>query len=380
MGCKKVKLGIGIVTLCLGSMMFAGCEKAQVPVEEVIVPETKIEIEGVVAVEDKMEFNIEFPATITNVHVKDGEKVKVGDILATLDLEDYKNQIAQKENEIKLYEIELQELGEVLYPQNAYITQISNNIKEKQAQLEQGTDQDVKKLENNLEIAKQNYDKGLKDYNTLEELLEVQAVSQEEVTKAKLALQEASKQIENLELSIEQTKQSKKLEIESLKAELGNLTTQVNNGKKQSATGTDKLRIQMETATLQLESMKSKLDREYLQENQIIAPSEGLIIYNINCQKGSKVETIIGPLMEGLDEKSLVIEANLPEEYNGDLQLGDTVEVLPYTDQGAILKGKVIRKAEHATESYGETVIKTIIKVEDTKGLLTIGGNVDIQF
>lgn len=200
------------------------------------------------------------------------------------------------------------------------------------------------------------------------------------MTKAKLALQEVSKQIENLELSIEQTKQSKKLEIESLKAELGNLTTQVNNGKKQSATGTDKLRIQMETATLQLESMKSKLDREYLEENQIIAPSDGVIIYNINCQKGSKVETIIGPLMEGLDEKSLVIEANLPEEYNGDLQLGDTVEVLPYTDQGTTLKGTVVRKAEHATESYGETVIKTIIKVEDTKGLLTIGGNVDIQF
>lgn len=154
MGYKKVNLAIGIVTLCLGSMMFAGCEKVEAPVEEVIVPETKIEIEGIVTVEDKMEFNLEFPATVVEVHVKDGEQVKAEDVLLTLNLDDYRSQITQKENELKVYEIELKELSEVLYPQNAYITQISNNIKQKQEQLEQGTDQDIKKLENSLEIAK----------------------------------------------------------------------------------------------------------------------------------------------------------------------------------------------------------------------------------
>lgn len=170
------------------------------------------------------------------------------------------------------------------------------------------------------------------------------------------------------------------MEIESLKADLGNLTTQVSNGKKQSATGVDKLRIQMETATLQLESMKGKLEKAYIKDNQVIATSDALIIYNIACQKGSKIETIIGPLMEGLDRKSLVIEAKLLEEYNDDLKVGDIVDILPYTNQAITLQGTVIRKAEHATESYGETVIKTIIKIEDTTDLLTIGGNVDIQF
>ncbi|MEG2091028.1 HlyD family secretion protein, partial [Niameybacter sp.] len=376
----RMKKYIGLVSLCIGGLGLVGCQQVEEQVEVVSVPVTKIEIEGVVSIEEKMEFNLDFPATVEAVHVKEGEKVKRGDVLMTLNIESYMEQITQKENEIRLYEIELKAVEEVLYPASAQITQIRNTLKLKQEQLQQGTDQDIKKLENDLEIARSQHEKGTQDFETLQALLEVEAVSKDEVAKSKLALEQGSKQIENLELSVEQTKQAKSLEIESLQAELKNLTTQASNTQNQIATNAEKIQLQIQTATIQLESMKNKLEKEYLEGHQIIAPCDDLIIYNIACQKGSKVERMVGPLMEGMNAQTLVIEADLPEEYNDDLQIGDKVEVLPYTNQDTRLDGTVIRKSEHATENYGETVIKTVIEIEDTKGLLTIGGNVDVQF
>lgn len=376
----RQKLYIGVVVVCMLGGIFVGCQKVEAPVEEVLVPEVKIEIEGTVAVEEKIVFNVDFPATVEEIQVKDGQRVKKGEVLLTLDIEDYKQQIKEKENEIALYKLELEGVKGVYDPQNPYITQIEDNIELKQNQLELGTDQDIKKIENSLDVAKESYEKNLKDYETLVELLEIEAISKDEVTRAELGLKEGKKQIENLELSLDQIKQAKALEIDGLKAELKSLTTQVNNGKSQRSSSEDRLLLQMETATLQLENMKNKLQKEYLKDDKLVAPSDDLIIYNIACEKGSKVESLMGPLMEGMDATTLVIEANLPEEYSQDLKIGDHVEVIPYTDQNAVISGTVLRKAEHAIENYGETVIKTIIKVEDSQGLLTVGGSVDIQF
>ena len=377
---KRIKAYGSIVAVCLLVSLGVGCQKVETPVEEVIIPETKIEIEGTVSVEDKMVFNLDFPATVTQIHVKEGEKVKKGDILLTLDLTDYIRQIEEKENELALYDLELEKLKAVNEPQNPYITQLQDNIELKENQLTQGEDQDIKKINNNLEVAIENFKKQEKDYETLVALLKIEATSKDELKKAELGLNEAKKQIENLELSLEQTKQVKSLEIDGLKAELKSLKVQVNNGRSERGAGEDKLILQRKTATLQVEGMKDKLQKEFLEGNQLIAPCDNLIIYQIACEKGSKVESIVGPLMEGMDATTLVIEANLPEEYNKDLQVGDQVDVIPYTDEGRVLKGSVVRKAEHAIENYGETVIKTIIKVEDEEGLLTIGGSVDIQF
>lgn len=377
---KRQKFYITLIVLGILGSILIGCQKVEPSTEDVLIPETKIEIEGTVGVEEKIIFNLDFPATVKEVQVKEGQRVKKGDVLLTLDLEDYKRQIEEKENEIALYEMELKALGAVYDPQNPYIAQIKENVEIKQSQLILGTDQDIKKIENSLNVAHESYEKNVEDYETLVALLEIEAVSKDEVTRAELALKEAKKQIENLELSLEQTKQAKNLEIDALKAELKSLTTQVNNGQSERVSGEDKLQLQIETARLQLESMKSKLQKEYLQGMQLIAPSDNLIIYNIACQKGSKVETIMGPLMEGMEATTLVVEANLPEEYSQDLKVGDGVKVLPYTDETLSLNGVVTRKAEYAAENYGETVIKTIIKVEDPKGVLTIGGSVDVQF
>ncbi|MEG0579020.1 MAG: biotin/lipoyl-binding protein, partial [Niameybacter sp.] len=160
MGAIRMKKYIGLVSLCIGGLGLVGCQQVEEQVEVVSVPVTKIEIEGVVSIEEKMEFNLDFPATVEAVHGKEGEKVKRGDVLMTLNIESYMEQITQKENEIRLYEIELKAVEEVLYPASAQITQIRNTLKLKQEQLQQGTDQDIKKLENDLEIARSQHEKG----------------------------------------------------------------------------------------------------------------------------------------------------------------------------------------------------------------------------
>lgn len=376
---KKYGLLIGVLVSL--SMMGVGCQKAEVPTtQEVVIPETKIEIEGNVIVEETIEFNLDFPAVIKEVHVKEGEKVVKGNILVTLDLEDYNNQIAQKKNEIALYELQLQDLKKVLYPQNAHIEQIESSLKIKEAQIKEASDPDLEKLENSKLLAEDAKAKAIKDYEVAEELFNIGAASNEELINLERLITSTTKQVEDIDLTLTQTKQSKQLEIDSLKAQLKDLRMQVSNGENQNQSAFDTLTLQIETATLALNHMTSKLTRDYLLGNQIIAPIDGLVIYDITCQKGGRVELISGALLKGMDTSTLVVSANLPEEYSTELKVGDQVEVMPYTDQNQRLVGKVIRLAENAVENYGETVIRTIIKVEDPEGLLKVGGSVDVQF
>lgn len=376
---KKYRLLIGV--LAAVSMLGVGCQKVEETTnQEVIVPETKIEIEGSVLVEEEIEFNLDFPAFIKEVHVKEGQKVAKGDVLVTLDLEEYQNQIAQKKNEIALYELQLKELKTVLYPQNAHIEQVESSLKLKETQLKEETDQDLQKLKNSKVLTEDARDKALKDYKVTEELCSAGAASKEELTQMSQLVKSTEKQVEDIELTIAQTKQSKQLEIDSLKAQLKDLNMQVSNGESQNQSSVDALALQIETATMQLDNMTSKLQKDYIVGNQIAAPIDGLIIHSIACQKGSRVELIQGPILKGMDSSTLVVSANLPEEYSKDLKIGDKVDVISYTDQEKVLVGEVVRLAENAVENYGETVIKTTIKVEDPEGLLKVGGSVDVQF
>lgn len=59
----------------------------------------EVEASGIVDVRERKNINIDFSALITKVNVKDGQKVKSGDILMTMDLSDYNSQIKAKESE-----------------------------------------------------------------------------------------------------------------------------------------------------------------------------------------------------------------------------------------------------------------------------------------
>ena len=105
---KKLSLVVGTVML---ASLIAGCnnseavvETSEVPTEEVVQEEVASTVEawGSVSAETIKEVHLDFNATVTDVYVKEGQEVKAGDKLLSIDYEDYKTSIAQKEKEIRM--------------------------------------------------------------------------------------------------------------------------------------------------------------------------------------------------------------------------------------------------------------------------------------
>ena len=109
----KKAMSILVGTAMLASLL-AGCQgggenttaSAEANAEEMAMQQEAqsqiVEAWGEVSAETIKEVHIDFDATVLDIYVKEGQEVKQGDKLMTLDYEEYKTSIAQKEKELSL--------------------------------------------------------------------------------------------------------------------------------------------------------------------------------------------------------------------------------------------------------------------------------------
>lgn len=366
------------------SMVLVGC-KDEVPKKEVkavaVVPEKAIrEAKGTVSVEESTSIYLDFPATIEEVRVKEGDKVQKGDVLFVLDTTEYENIMSQKINEKALYTMELAGLQKVAYPQNPHISQLTTQLSLKETELMQGTDGDIVMINSSIVLAKDQKEELLKDYKSAKELLAIGGISQKQVTDLEQAIRMKNKEIDDLEIKLQEANKLKQDEIDSIKTQVKDLEAQVSNTSTQTATSKDKLQLQIETVDLQIKSMEEKLEKPYLRGKEVIATEDNMLIYDLKVEKGTKTEGLMEPAFKSMTITNRVVIADVPEEYSDELKAGDKVRVIPYVDEEKVLEGTVVRLSEQAVEKYGEIIVKTIIQVEDKENILRIGSSVDIEF
>lgn len=367
----------------LAILVFTGCTKQQEEpeVESVIaIPKSFTEASGKVIVEERTSIYLDFPATVEEVYVKEGDKVAKGTPLFKLNLEDYNSLLTQKQNEKKCYEMELMGLDKVSTPQTSSIDQIKKQLETKEAALEENTDTDLMMLQNTWDLLEDTKKDLLKDYDTAKELLAIGAISQKEISSIEQSIRSKNKDMDDVQLKIEQTRAAKKEEITNLKTQLKELNTQVNNTESTNDTTKDKLQLQMDTIDLQIQTMETKLQVPYLQDGVVIATEDECLVYEIAVEKGTKTQNLMTPAFKTADMTKLVVEVDVPEAYSDELQVGSKVSVIPYINEEKVLEGTVVRISQQVVENYGETVVKMIIEVDDQDNLLKLGGSVDIQF
>ncbi|MGL4798919.1 MAG: biotin/lipoyl-binding protein [Cellulosilyticaceae bacterium] len=375
---KYMALGLG------GVILLSGCDakapQPDVAENAVSVPSTVTEATGKVVVEESASIYLDFPATITEVVIKEGDKVKKGDVLLRLDTTEYSNLLNQKINEKSLYMLEMEGLQQVAYPQSPHISQLTSNLRLKETALLEGTDGDLLMLDTSLQLAKDEKAELSKDYQTAKELVALGGMAQKDLTKLEQGLRTANKAIDDLEVKIGDVRQAKEDEVEAVKAQIKDLQTQIGNASSSNSTSQEKLALQIQTVDLQIEAMETKLKKPYIQGNDVIATEDNLLIYDLAVEQGTKTEGLMGPAFKTKDMTKCVVEADIPEEYSDQLQVGSTVSIIPYVDEEQRLQGTVVRIREQVVDNYGEGVVKMIIEVEDSKGLLRLGSSVDIEF
>ena len=373
------------IILCL-LFLFTGCNKTDQEVNNEaettttqVTEEASIDVFGEVKVDTIKEIIIDFPATVDKIHVKDGQNIKKGDKIISLNFDMYEIDIKKKQSEIKSYENQLAQLRQNINPLSAEVVKINNELNVKQDYLINDSDPQVQKLKRNLTIAESAYNTAKKEYEVNKEIFDMQGISEDELELSLQNLRDKEKVKKDIIQEIEQVKIDRKLEVDQLSASLSTTKAQLSNTDVQKASEILALESKLEIAKLDLGIMQKKLSKTFLKDKAIVADINNMIVYDILCNEGSMIDTCSGAIIKAMDEDTLLVSADIPEEFINKVKIGCSADIVPYADKAVTLKGNVVRLSERAIKQNGETIIKADISIEGEKGLLKPGLTVDIK-
>lgn len=222
-----MKLKVGILIMLLTIITFCGCGKDNETTEDLTTIksytavsknyENSLSYSGHVAADELKRFSFESAGTIKDILVEKGDAVKSGQVIAELDTETIQMQIDNANENIKLAQNKIQQSNTTISDSQIGLKVEELTLDKLQTSIDTETI-NLKKITDtyNSAIAKiqLNYDDAKKNYENMQQLLDVGGCSQDALDKAKLALdtitQELTEQQDKMNSDI--SMQNKKIE------------------------------------------------------------------------------------------------------------------------------------------------------------------------
>ena len=329
-----------LIGMILPMLLTVGCNKAEnKPIEEDPTVEEKVTVEafGYVRAEKYRNIVVDIPARVDRIEVKEGQRVTKGDILVYLDTKDFDMQIHKKEQELRILELERQKVEKAIFE-------------------DLSKDPAMKKLVGDLRFAEDELGNAQKDFQIKETLYQQGAIPQKDYDGDQRIVEGKKKAVEDAKLAIEGMSNQKKQEKDQLGIENEKIAA-----------------IKSEIAVL-----KEKGSRDYLMGDQIVSDMEMGVVYEIGYSQGD----ILSPekkLCSILNLESLVVKAEVSEEFIKDVKIGAVATIIPLADKSKEYKGKVVGIAGKAMQKGGETLVLVDIAIENNDGFLLPDFNVDVS-
>ncbi len=323
-----------LTILIIGTMlMTAACSKtardAAAPAAPTPAPEKAVEAFGVVEANRIENINLDMEAEVEAVSVKEGQQVKEGDVLLTLNMKNYLEKIRSKQHELSAIKLEAERMNK------------------------DTTNPDIEKLENDLSFANEQLQKASKELEAKEKLYKSGVISQYEYDEFVKAVEAKRKSAEDIKYSLDSTMHSNELgsAIQSEKA------------------------AAMES---EIRQMKDRINRSYISGNNIVCTMENGIVYELGYKAGDSISPE-KKVMSLMDLDTIVVKANVAEEFIKDVKQGAKVEIIPAADKSKQYKGTVTAIAKKALIQNGETVIPVEISLDNRDSFLLPNFNVDVK-
>lgn len=342
---KKVAAIILTLIMILGVSACSKPDKqANTEVAPVPIKENSVEAFGVVKATVVHNVNVGFAASVEQVAVREGQKVMKGDVLMTLDIEDYRSQINAKQYELNAMRLEISKLQSKMIEDDA----------------SKSKDPDVKKLVNDLKYAEGIYQSALKEQVDKEKLYQSGVISKYEYEAFIKTVEDKNKTTADLSYSLDITMHNKQIGNKELN---DNVSIQ-----REGAAALDK----------EITAMKEKLNKTYIKGKEIISDVDNGVVFELGYIDGDIVSSAKKALsIMNLD--GMIIRAHVSEEFVKDVKLGLKVEIIPIADKSKKYSGTVMMIASRAEVQNGETVIPIEISIDNNDGFLMPEYNVDVE-
>jgi HlyD family secretion protein len=279
---------------------------------------------GLVTAKTTHALYLDFSATLERKLVVEGQRVGRGDALFRFSRADYDAAVASKEYYLTLARLEL-----------------------KKATLA------VDKLTQDLADAKTDEERARKDVADREKILSMGGTPRADVEEARGTLRTRQQAVRVLSSSLQEYQGA-------------------------DVNGLDALQEKIALVESELAQLRQQSERGYIAGDTIVCDLTRAVVSEIGYAEGD----IVGrekKLCSLIDLDSIVVEANIPEEFVKDVKIGSAASIVPVADTTKKYDGKVSRIAQLATKVNGETVVPVEITMKAPDGFLLPNYNVDVS-
>jgi membrane fusion protein, multidrug efflux system len=255
---------------------------------------------------------------VTEVLVKDNQRVKAGDTLAKIDDRELKLRVQQAEVALKNAEANVSLISANAATVGANVGTSTASIALQNAGIEAAT-ANVATVTANIESAKIRVWKATQDFDRYAQLLKQKSTTQQQFDGAKAEKESAEAALAVVQAQVEATQKT----VETARKQVGVGNSQ--QAAAQSQVGS--AQQQVNVARLQLEARRAELELTKLQLSYIsvTAPLSGQVSRK-NVQIGQLVNAG-QPLMSIVDDGSVWVIANFKETQIGKMQIGQKVRL-----------------------------------------------------
>ena len=383
---KSILIGSGVLIMLIAvgiiSLIAARTDKAQSfeVVSSSLEQDDRLDFWGEVKYERVYDISIDFPAIVTDIKVKEGDHVSLGHVLVTLDMSEYLGTVDKLQHQLIAGQAGLQSIKKDTGALETDIQQIQKDILEKTEELTKETNADLKILKASLNLAKKEVENAKRDLRNNQALNDAGAVTKNTLDRYMDALAEKEKALGDIETSIEKTKSALRTELDQLNILLKSKSAQLKEIKDSNIANMARQESSVAVSRIDLEIMKNKSYKDFLDSNQVISCVRNGIVRNIEVVNGTRLGVQNNPtrVLQLIDADSIVVIAEVEEEFIRNITLDETVEIVPVSDSSTSIPGTVIQISNEAVEKDGKRIIKVQIKPEDPGKVLKPGYSVDV--
>lgn len=392
---KIVIFSILIVFVLISIFIFNGFQKSDTTIVEK-EDGTYIEASGIVE-NNSINISSEITGTIDELLVKEGDIVKVGQVIATVNNSSLKIQYDQAVSTLEIGQKNMELIESKLADYDSINISLIEQAKraflategEYERLLEGASNEEIQQGEEALNQANANLIFIESNLNNSEELLENGAISQKQYDEMELSY----------DLALAQSN-SAKAKLDFIKSGASNATIKTVSNKKLQAKAAyglsiskgdmeiEQLQNQFEVAQIQVEQAKnlsSQLKSE-IDKLTIASPIDGIL--NLLTVNKGELTSLGKVVAEIYDTKNTEIKVYVSEKNIGYIKVGQRADIFTDSDTSKAFVGKVIRINNNAEftpkniqtkEERVNTVFEVKIQLMDSENVIKAGIPVDVS-
>jgi HlyD family secretion protein len=383
---KRILIGTGLLLMLIligiigYNVIQAGKAKSLEAISSTSELDNSLNFWGEVKYDKLYDISIDFPSIVTDIKVKEGDLVSLGQVLVTLDMSEYSGTMDKLQQQLMAGKAGLLSIIQNTGALEADIAQTQKDIGIKTVELNSRTNADLKILQTSLDLAKKQVDNANRDVIDNQSLFDAGAVSKSTLDQYIDILNQREKALRDVENNLDKTKSNLETELNQLSILLKSKRAQLNEIKNANGANMAKQNSSVAVSQIDLDIMKNKNVKNYLNMNQVISSIQNGIVQNIEVINGTRlgVQNMPTRVLQLIDADSIMVIAEVDEEFIKKVTLGETVNIVPMSDSSISIPGTVTQISNVAVEKDGKRIIKVQVKPQDPNRELKPGYSVDV--